>query len=174
MLPQYPEHYILMKNIFSWKQTEQISNPKNFFFPWILKKMLIPALLMIFSGKWLQSFIKKFQKHFHGWRSAVSKQSSGTAFYLLTCASSSILRIKWFFCVENHFPELKLSLFVFHITGFIGILHLSLDASDHYLLVTWVNRVPQIGDNLMNFWFKDSGLKLAEKCHHQVSNWLLF
>lgn len=95
MLPQYPEHYILMKNIFSWKQTEQISNPKNFFFPWILKKMLIPALLMIFSGKWLQSFIKKFQKHFHGWRSAVSKQSSGTAFYLLTCASSSILRIKW-------------------------------------------------------------------------------
>jgi hypothetical protein len=76
--------------------------------------------------------------------------------------------------VENHFPELKLSLFVFHITGFIGILHLSLDASDHYLLVTWVNRVPQIGDNLMNFWFKDSGLKLAEKCHHQVSNWLLF
>jgi hypothetical protein len=124
------EKYILMKTNRANLKSQEL------FFPWILKKMLIPALLMIFSGKWLQSFIKKFQKHFHGWRSAVSKQSSGTAFYLLTCASSSILRIKWFFCVENHFPELKLSLFVFHVTGFIGILHLSLDASDHYLLVT--------------------------------------
>ncbi|KAJ6727732.1 hypothetical protein OIU74_005893 [Salix koriyanagi] len=52
-----------------------------------------------FSGKWLQSFIKKFQKHFHGWRSPVSKPSS----------------------------------------GFIGILHLSLDALDHYLLI-WDDR----------------------------------
>lgn len=66
--------------------------------------------------------------------------------------------------MEIHFLELKLFLFVSHLSGFTGILHLSLDALDHYLLVARANLAPLTGDNLMNSSYKDLGLKLAEKC----------
>jgi hypothetical protein len=75
--------------------------------------------------------------------------------------------------MEIHFLELKLFLFVYHVSGFTGILHLSLDALDHYLLVARANLVPLTGDNLMSSSYKDLGLKLAEKHRLQGSNWLL-
>lgn len=82
----------------------------------------------------------------------------------------------WFFLL---IPELKLVFWLRNKIAFpifadcIEMLNTFLDVFDHCLLIIWVNLVLQTGGTLMNFWCKDLGLKLVNRCSFKGANWLL-
>ena len=147
-----------MKNVFAWKQSK-ISKTQQFFslgFWWkclsqhcnVFCRQVVIDLHKETSEAFSQFEISSpqakgrccllfFYKSIHNCFAVLPASAWKLIFWSLSC-----------FCLSR-------------ISGFTGILHLSLNALDHYLLVAQANLIPLTGDNLMNFSYKDLGLKLA-------------